>query len=367
MKKIFIVAGELSGDRVGAWYVKKFLHEDVSIEAVGGDFLQKAGVNIFHRFEDLNVTGVVEVVKKLPFIFKFLKRLATYIVDNAFDEVILVDFPGFNLMLAKKLKAMVPSLVITYLSPPQLWCWGAWRAKKLKRYCNQLIVLYPFEVQWYASRGINAYWMGSPVYDSMENFFSDADLPKQNCIAIIPGSRESEIEQMFGFFAGVMKSFFENYPDVTCIIPFAQSLSQAIIEQKLCDCGLEKYRERITIVCGEEQKFRALSRCCLAVCKPGTVTLELALLGVPAVILFKTSRLTYLLARPLVKVTCMSLPNLLFGSQVYKECIQGECSVDHAFEHAQRLYQSYLSENVQYFDTQKKLIQLRDLLVGGKK
>ena len=107
---------------------------------------------------------------------RILNELVEYIKTNGFDEVILVDFPGFNLRLAKKLKSLDlktsdSKIKVTYLAPPQLWCWGAWRVEKLKKYCDDVIVLYPFEVEWYKQRGVTAQWLGSPVYDSLQPVF----------------------------------------------------------------------------------------------------------------------------------------------------------------------------------------------------
>src|SRR3989304_3625568 len=125
MKKIFIVAGELSGDKVGAWYLRQsgVLEKDTIVHAVGGDFLQGVGAQIYERFECLNVTGVVEIIRRLPFILKFLKRLGQHLITQQYSEVILVDFPGFNLRLARFLKKQNKNIKIKYLSAPPLLCW----------------------------------------------------------------------------------------------------------------------------------------------------------------------------------------------------------------------------------------------------
>lgn len=364
MKKVFIVAGELSGDKLGQWYVERFLKhkETVQIEAVGGDCLQRTGAEIFQRFETLNVTGIIEIVRKLPFILKNLKKLARYIVENDFDEVVLIDFPGFNLKLAQKLKQMRKNIRIVYFSPPQLWCWGAWRIKKLKKYCDELIVLYPFEVQWYAKRGVNATWHGSPVYDRLQEYFERADQPKKKRIAIMPGSRTSEIENMFYLFAGAMKKFLDHDPTIEFVIPVAQSLSRDLITNKIKEEGLEDFIDNIELVFGEHDKLQALSTCCLAITKPGTVTLELALLGVPAVVLFRTSWINYFIGYPLVKVEHMALPNLLLKEQMYTELIQGDCTVKNIFKQAHELYQHVQNDDDHYRILKKKVFQLRDLL-----
>lgn len=357
-KKVFVVAGELSGDKTAAWFVKKMQYKNVYIEAVGGDFLSNCGVNIYERFEKLNVVGIFEILRHLFFILRFMSKLIEHIKANGFDEVVLVDFPGFNLRLAKKLKSLIPGIKITYLAPPQLWCWGAWRVKKLKQYCDKVVVLYPFEVNWYAQRGVNAEWIGNPSYDEMSPYF-EQDSKKENLIALIPGSRVSEIKRFIPILRDVIKLFDKHYPEAKFIMPVAESLSADFVKLEITKAGLSL--EKIQILQSDSKKFEVLKSCCLAITKPGTVTLELALLGVPAVVFFKISWLTYILARPLVRVRFMALPNLLLGQKVYTECIQDDCKPDIIFEHAKPIYQSFIDSGSEYKNNIDKLRLIRAL------
>lgn len=363
MKKIFIVTGELSGDRLGAWYIKHLKQQDSSVEihAVGGNFLQEAGARVYERFEKLNVVGFVEILKRLSFIFRFLRKLSSYILQNNFDQIILVDFPGFNLRLAKKLKRLNPKISITYVSPPQTWVWGAWRIKKLKKYCDKLIVLYPFEVDWYQKHDLKVDFIGNPVCEDLKKYFIFS-ATKINQIAIIPGSRESEIKTLFPLFAGIIKLFKEKYLELKIVLPLAQSISFELIESKIKAFGLNDFRKDIKIIFDEKEKYEELSKCCLAITKPGTVSLELALLQVPAVVFYKTSWITYFLARTLVNVKYMALPNLLFDKSVYKEIIQWNCNTKSIFNSADTLYQNFLAQKKEYFESLQKLRQLQKLL-----
>src|SRR5210317_1170041 len=126
MKKVFIVAGELSGDKLGAWYVQRIKEkqQELEVHAVGGSFLEQSGAMLYERFEKLNIVGLVEIIKNARFLLRFLRDLSDHIVSNNFSHVIVVDFPGFNLRLIKRLKKLNPEIKITYLSPPQLWVWG---------------------------------------------------------------------------------------------------------------------------------------------------------------------------------------------------------------------------------------------------
>ncbi len=363
MKKLFIVAGELSGDKLGKWYLEqqRTRYQNYHIEAVGGDFLKSAGAHIHQRFETLNVTGIIEIIKKLPQIFKNLRRLSFYILENEFEEVVLIDFPGFNLRLAKKLKEKNKHLRITYFCPPQLWCWGEWRMKNLKKFCDEVIVLYPFEVDWYKKRGLQASWIGSPVLERLQPYIQSG-AEKKNSIVVLPGSRHAEIENMFSIFADIMKKFLEDYPACSLVLPLARSLKPTFLEEKIEQYGLRAHRQRIRLVIDEQEKYQAMASSCLAISKPGTITLELALLGVPTVVLFKTSWINYLLAWPFVKVQHMSLPNLLLGKEVFKEFIQQDCKAALITAYAKNIYESFLSQGSLYQEQRKSLDELRETL-----
>lgn len=362
-KKVFIVTGELSGDKTAAWFVKKWKRSDVYFEAVGGDCLSACGVKLYERFEKLNVVGIVEILRHLIFILRFMDKLIDHIKVNGFEEVILVDFPGFNLRLAKKLKQQIPWIKITYLAPPQLWCWGAWRVKKLKKYSDRVVVLYTFEVQWYAKRGVNAEWMGNPSYDEMNNYF-ESSTKKENIIALIPGSRSAEIKRFMPILAEVVKLFDKNYSGVKFVMPVAESLSSDFLRFEVTMAGLSQ--DRIQILQSDNEKFEVLKKCCLAITKPGTVTLELALLGVPAVVFFKISWLTYIIGRPFVRVNFMSLPNLLLGEAVYKECIQSECKPELIFGYASKIYRNFIENDTEYKNNIDRLNLIKQLFGSSR-
>lgn len=359
VKKIFIVAGELSGDRTAAWYVhkRKSMGTPEYWSGVGGDFLRDAGVMLFESYKKLNVVGVMEIISHLPRILRIMRHIIDHIVTQQIDEVVLVDFPGFNLRLAGKLKKLCPNIKITYVSPPQLWCWGAWRVKKIKALCDDVIVMYPFEVAWYAQRGVSARWLGSPIYDALIPYMQEKR-EQTPLIALIPGSRYSEIERFLPLVAQVAHRLQEKYPQVKFVMPLAQSLSEEFMQEQLKKVGLN-----VHLVRGEQEKYMQLRSCCLAITKPGTVTLELALLGVPAIVFFKISWLSFLLGRALIQVKSMALPNLLLGQIIYPECIQNRCTAHEIVQQADsRILSSFFGDKKAYHDIEEKLAQLRVLL-----
>lgn len=363
MKKVFIVAGELSGDNIAQWYYKKQLTKgDCKVEAVGGGALQQEGVRLYAHYKSLNLTGIIEVVKKLPFIFSFLNRLVKYIVKEQFNEVVLVDFPGFNLMLARRLKKRNPSIRITYVSPPQLWCWGSWRVKKLRRWCDDVVVMYPFEVAWYKKRHVHARWLGSPVFERVKQYFPASQLKEEKKVALLPASRNHELEMLFPICVDFVRKLSKKVQGVSFILPLASSISRKSVE-KLLE-GMETSLEQLNIrlVEGEGEREYELATSCLAFTKPGTVTLELALFGIPTIMFFKTSAINYFLGKKLVKVNHMALPNLLLDKPIYKEFIQEECSINAMVKEAEVLLKSFEEKGDVYARASKNLSQLRELL-----
>lgn len=349
MKKIFIVTGELSGDRLAAWYLARLKKQESNLEvqAIGGNFLQAEGAVLYKRFESLNLTGIVEIIAHLPEVLRIMRELVDYIAQNGFDEVLVVDFPGFNLRLIRLLKSAIKNIKITYLSPPQLWCWGAWRVKKLKKYCDRVIVLYPFEVEWYRKHDVTVEWLGTPVYELLAPYRMQSK-SKEALIALVPGSRKTEIERLLPLFLRVAQVLKRKNPELRFVLPRAQSVSTSELEVLIKKHDLGTIWDSVTLVEGEAEKFAVLARCCAALSKPGTVTLELALLGVPTVVAYKTSWLTYFIARMLVKVSSMTLPNLLTGQTIFKECIQYSCDPETIAAEIDKLYHAFCQQGDEY-------------------
>ena len=361
MGKIFVVAGELSGDKTGGWYLNRLKEEAAAdVYAVGGSNLKSAGAKIYDDFNKLNIVGGVEIISKLGFIFRYLKELTNYIIDNDFDEVILVDFPGFNLILAKRLKKKNPNLKITYLSPPQLWVWGAWRVKTLKNYCDKIVVMYPSEAEWYKQRGVSAEFLGNPLCSDLESLGlnNSIDLMQKNQIAILPGSRKQEIIKLLPMFSKLIKKIKLLYPNLKIVFPLAQSLDQSFVELELRKVGLYNHGQDVEIIYDENEKRRALKKSILAITKPGTITLELALLEIPSVILYKASWITYVIAKILAHVEFMGLPNLFLDKPVFKEFIQGDCKLDLIFNEVKSLYESFLTDKKYYSKVKSDLKQI---------
>jgi len=363
MKKVFISAGELSGDKLASWFVKKLKSNNSNIyfEAIGGKSLEAENVKLYDNIKNFNVTGVWEVVQHLPLIFQRLKTIINYLIKEKFDEVILVDFPGFNLLLAKHLKKKFPNLKITYLSPPQLWIWGEWRARAIQKNCDEVIVIYPFEVEWYKKRGIEAKWLGYPFYEELKPYFEQSK-NKKNQIALLPGSRESEIKTLVPIICEIVLRFKSIYSEVKFVLPLAESISLSSADKAFKEAGFENWQNYIKPIFKEDEKLEALSQSAFAISKPGTVTLQLALLQVPTIIIYKVSWITYCLGKMAVSVRFMGLPNLFLKEEIFPELLQEKCSSEFIFKAAFNLYEMFLLQNQSYLNIQNKLSSLRELL-----
>ncbi len=359
MTKLFVIAGEASGDELAAWFLKKKDRELVPhfdcVEGVGGKAFVAAGGKLYASLEELNVVGGVELLAHVVRLNRFLKKLARYIVENSFTHVLLVDFPGFNLRLAHVLKKCAPSIKIVYLSPPQTWCWGAWRIKKLKRLCDELIVLFPFEVAWYASHGLSVHYWGNPVWERMQAA-SVPGVQQKFRVGIFPGSRAQELEKFIPFLKKIIAALLVQFPSLEVAV-FQAPTAHAGFLQQLVDVD-----DRRVFMILPADRIRVMQTCCVALAKAGTVTLELGLASMPTVVFYKTSFLTYAVARLLVKVKWMSLPNILVQKVLMQEFIQERCTEKLVVEAVVGLLKMWNEDSEAYQCEQEKVGELQSIL-----
>ena len=302
--------------------------------------------------------GLLSLATHLPSSISFIWKLHRYILEHEFDEVLLVDFPLVNVPLAYLLKRAKPELQVTYLAPPELWAWGRFGVDKILRSCcDKIVVLYPFEKAWYGDHGLEVVWEGYPFLDDYAKAQSGSPITKQ--IALLPGSRKSELQTMLPIFAQVVTNLSQQYPDVSFVLPRAESFSTQQLTEKLREVGLEG---QVRIV-EPKDKVEQLSRSALAISKPGTNTLELALLGVPTIIIYRLPRLTYQLVQMLLQVPYVGLPNLILGKEICPELLQDRCTAESITEEAGQLYEQYLNNDEAYAHLRGELARIENHLV----
>jgi len=333
-KKIMIVTGEASGDLHGANLVRALQTKraDLKFYGMGGPELESLGVKILFDAAKVAVVGIVEVLSHLKDILSALAVLKKSLVSDPPDLLIIIDLPDFNLILAKKAKRL--GIPVFYYIAPQVWAWRSGRVKTIKQRVDKLGVILPFEESFFKERGLDAEYVGHPLLDTVDvsltrdEFFKKHDIDRdQRCIGLLPGSRKSEIKTLLPCFleaALLLQKKQEQSESLVFLIPQASTITR----KDLDDAGLSLYGDRLNIKVIAGDRYNMMAVCDGAVAASGTVTLELAILAVPMVVVYKLAYITYRLARLLVKLDHFSLVNLIAGKTAVVELLQDEVTAE---------------------------------------
>ena len=321
-----IVAGEASGDLHGAGLVAAMRAQEPGLAfcGVGGEALARQGVEILYQAGQLAVVGIVEVFSHWRAIRAAMRGLASRLRERRPDLLILIDFPDFNLLLARRAKAL--GVPVFYYVSPQVWAWRSGRVKTIARLVDRLALILPFEEEFYRRRGVSqAHFVGHPLLDAVALDLPAGEFrrrlgiePQDTVIGVLPGSRRREIAAILPGFLAAAAMIKRQRPQVRFLLPLASTLS-------LDDLGLaEEEASKLGLTVVSEHRYDLMAACDLAMAASGTVTLELAILGVPMVVAYRTSPLTYFLGRRLIKVAYASLVNLVANRQVVPELLQDD-------------------------------------------
>ncbi len=317
--KLFIIAGEASGDMHASNLMKclKKLHPDIDFLCYGGDLLQEAGGKLAKHYREMAFMGIWEVIRNYGKIRKNLAECKAEILSYHPDALILVDYAGFNLRIAKFAKKR--NLRVFYYISPKLWAWGKWRVKKVRKYVDNMFVNLPFEVDFYRNHGIAAEYYGNPVVDSvaagmkvqedLTSFIRLHSLEEKPIIALLAGSRKQEIHLCLP----EMLSVIDHYPAYQFVIAGAPSLSPEFYQPYITG-------KSVRLIHG--QTYAILRHAVAAVVTSGTATLETALHRIPQVVIYKTSTFTFYVGRPFVDIKFFSLVNLIMDKEVVRELLQ---------------------------------------------
>lgn len=331
--KIMIVAGEASGDAHGAKLVRALEAADpnASFEFFGaaGQALRLAGVDPIVDSDNLSIVGLPEIARALPMFLRAFRDLRRAAVRRRTDAAILVDFPDFNLKLAKSLKRQ--GITVIYYISPQLWAWRQYRIRTIRKYTDLLITILPFEKDWYADRGVShVEFVGSPLAREVHPSVSKNEFclghgldPSKPIVSLLPGSRHKEITRILPVMlqaAGIMSARH----DIQFITAVASTRREADVKDAFAAIEPEfpGLARRIRIV--SDETYDVLNASDAAAIASGTATLEAGIIGTPMAIVYKTSGLNYKLLRPLISVEHFGLINLIAGSRVATEMIQDE-------------------------------------------
>ena len=324
MTRILISAGEASGDIHAAAVTAAIKKIDSSAEVfgMGGDALRNAGGEVLFDIKDHGVMGFVEVLKKLPDLFKLRDDFEKVMDERKPDCLITVDYPGFNMKLAKLAHDKgIP--VVSYIAP-SAWAWHKSRAKKVAKIVDKVACIFPFEYDVYKEAGAPVEFVGHPLVDIVKPKMSQAEAMAfagkeegQKLILLMPGSRLMEIEKMLPTLLEAAKLIKKQLPEVRFVMPRAGTIPIRLLEEKIKVSGLEV---KIT----EGNNYDLFSVADLALATSGTVTLEAALCGLGSVIVYKTNPVTYFIAKLVVNIPHIGLPNIVAAKSVLPELIQND-------------------------------------------
>ena len=327
-RKVMIVTGEASGDLHGANLVKALRAKDPELQfcGMGGPELAALGVEILYDAAKVSVVRVFEVFAHLPDIWRAQRALRRRLIADRPDLLILIDLPDFNLLLARKAKKL--AIPVFYYISPQLWAWRSGRVKTIKARVDKLGVILPFEQEFYRRRGVAAEYVGHPLLDTVttnttrEEFLQLHDISAATrCIGLFPGSRRREVSSLLPIFldaADILQK--QSAEKIVFFIPRAATIS--LVE--FAAAGLDTCNQALDIRIIEKNRYDMMAACDAVVTASGTVTLELAILQVPMLVVYKLAPLTYQLAKRLIKIEFFSLVNLIAGYAAVPELLQHE-------------------------------------------
>ena len=321
-KRIVIIAGEASGDMHGAHLINhlKEISPEIEISGLGGKLMQTAGAEIYYNLVNLAVIGFFEVLQNLSKFKGAFKLLLTKIDQKKPDAVILIDYPGFNLKIAREIKKR--GIPIIYYISPQVWAWGQGRLKTIKKLVDIIIVVFKFEEELYQKEGINVYFAGHPLMDMVKSGgFKEAICAEHHLdenslsIALMPGSRENEIKRILPVMLDTALMLHEDNNQSQFIVVKSPSVAESVYTQIL-----SRHRAPARLI--ENSTYDILEIADFALICSGTATLEAAIMQTPMVIIYKVSFATWLCVRNLIKIPYIGLVNIVAGEKIVPEFVQ---------------------------------------------
>lgn len=318
--KYYIIAGEASGDLHASNLVAEIKKKDKKAEfrGCGGDLMRAQGVDLLKHYRTMAYMGFVEVAVNLRKVLGNIAQCKKDIIDYQPDAIILVDYPGFNFRIADF--AHEKGFKVFYYISPQVWAWKRRRVKKVKRSVDKMLVILPFEEEFYKEYGVNVTYVGNPLLDELAKFGTanrsiflrrNSLGEKREIIALLPGSRKQEVKRVLP----IMLRAASHFPDYQFVVAGVSSLDKSLYK---------KIMGNSDVFLIENQTYELLQNSSAAIVTSGTATLETALFTVPEVVCYKATTLSYFLAKWMIKVKYISLVNLVMDKEVVKELIQGD-------------------------------------------
>ena len=314
----YIIAGEPSGDLHGRSLIKeiKKLDSNAKFIGLGGTLMQKEGLETNIDFKRLSVMGFIEVLKDIRFFLKLKKNIIQSIIKSKPNKIILIDYPGFNLSIAKSLKNTLNIPIIYYIGP-QVWAWKKNRVFKIKKYVDKLVVVFPFEVSWFKKYDLDVKFFGHPLIDQFQTIEKSDKHKRPDTVALFPGSRYQEIKKHLPLLNLAAKKLKQERPNLKFIMNISPTQSIEEVQPHLIP--------DISVV--QKNSSDVFMSCSAAVVTSGTATLECAITETPFVVIYKASFLSWLIAKFLLSVRFICIVNLLANKEIVPELIQRDANV----------------------------------------
>ena len=360
-KSVLIIAGEASGDLHGYNLVRSIKEFDPEVEfmGIGGKRMKEAGVKLIASSSDMAVVGFTEVFTKLINILKAGIRTKKLLKRKKPDLVILIDYPDFNLYIAGYAKKV--GIPVMYYISPQVWAWRTGRIKKIKERVDRMVVILPFEKDFYEKRGIKVSYVGHPLIDAMpkeidkEKIKISFDAKKYYPIfGIIPGSRKEEIKNTLPIMLEALNILKNRYKNIIAYLPLANTISPEYVKGFIRDYPFVR-------LLSNQDIYNMLAICDIAFVTSGTATLEATVMEVPMIVVYKGSPISFWIAKMLVKVQYISLTNLIAGEKIVPEILQNELTPEAMAEESIKIIENRKNKE----DIRSKLKMVRNLLGKG--
>ena len=328
-RKIFLIATEESGDRLGANLMKVLrqrLGDSVRFEGIGGRAMAREGLASLFPIEELSIIGLAAVVKELPKILGLIKETAIVVTESSPDILVIIDSPDFTHRVARRVRAKDPGIPIVNYVSPSVWAWRPGRARAMLKYVDHVLALLPFEPEAYRRlRGPPCSYVGHPLIEQLSSLRPNADEARRRAapppvLLVLPGSRRSEIRHHMTVFGQALGRLQDQGVAFELLLPTMPHLQEAVLE------ALKGWPVQPQVVIGEQEKRAAFRIAHAALAKSGTVTLELALSGVPMVTAYRVGAMEAFILRRAIRVSSVILANLVIGRDVIPEFLQENCT-----------------------------------------
>lgn len=349
-KNLMIIAGEVSGDMHGAALIHelKKLDQNINFYGIGGSLMKHEGAYLLYHLNRMAFLGFIEVVKHIPFVKQVQAELIDMVHGQEINTIVLIDYPGFNLNIAEKLKKL--NVRIIYYISPQVWAWGKHRVNKIKQLVDKMIVVFPFEKNIYENAGVDVEYVGHPLMEiiSGHKFLSKTELfdeyqlnSSKDILLLMPGSRKQEVEKIFPASIKAAEKIGNEF-NMQIVVNASENIGENFLRK------LTK-NENFKVIRGRTYDLMKYSK--FGIIKSGTSTLEAAIFELPMVIVYKTSSMSYLIGKNLIKIKNIGMANIILNEQVVPELVQRNASHKIIYEKSKEI----LSDQNIYDSIKQKL------------